>query len=25
VCLGHLVGDPDADSGEVVELERVLV
>ena len=25
LCLGHLVGDPDADSGEVVELERVLV
>jgi tRNA pseudouridine55 synthase len=25
VCLGHLVGDPDADSGVVVELERVLV
>ena len=25
VCLGHLVGDPDADSGEVVSLERVLV
>ena len=25
VCLGHLVGDPDADSGTVVELERVLV
>ncbi|QLD84696.1 RNA-guided pseudouridylation complex pseudouridine synthase subunit Cbf5 [Natronomonas halophila] len=25
VCLGHLVGDPDAESGEVVELERVLV
>ena len=25
VCLGHLVGDPEADSGTVVELERVLV
>jgi H/ACA ribonucleoprotein complex subunit 4 len=25
VCLGHLVGDPDADSGEAVSLERVLV
>ncbi|SHG79012.1 RNA-guided pseudouridylation complex pseudouridine synthase subunit Cbf5 [Halobaculum gomorrense] len=25
VCLGTLVGDPDAGSGEVVELERVLV
>jgi tRNA pseudouridine55 synthase len=25
VCLGRLVGDPDADRGEVVELERVLV
>ncbi|CCQ37520.1 tRNA/rRNA pseudouridine synthase Cbf5 [Natronomonas moolapensis 8.8.11] len=25
VCLGHLVGDPDAESGTVVELERVLV
>jgi len=25
VCLGTLVGDPDADSGTVVELERVLV
>ncbi|MFO7927279.1 MAG: RNA-guided pseudouridylation complex pseudouridine synthase subunit Cbf5 [Halobacteriota archaeon] len=25
VCLGHLVGDPDADTGVVVELERVLV
>ena len=25
VCLGRLVGDPDADSGLVVELERVLV
>lgn len=25
ICLGHLVGDPDADSGVVVELERVLV
>ncbi|MFC7070865.1 RNA-guided pseudouridylation complex pseudouridine synthase subunit Cbf5 [Halobaculum lipolyticum] len=25
VCLGRLVGDPDAESGEVVELERVLV
>nr|WP_205254310.1 RNA-guided pseudouridylation complex pseudouridine synthase subunit Cbf5 [Halorubellus sp. JP-L1] len=25
VCLGRLVGDPDADSGEVVALERVLV
>ncbi|GAA0208054.1 RNA-guided pseudouridylation complex pseudouridine synthase subunit Cbf5 [Halobaculum roseum] len=25
VCLGTLVGDPDADAGEVVELERVLV
>ena len=25
VCLGHLVGDPGADSGTVVELERVLV
>jgi tRNA pseudouridine55 synthase len=25
VCLGRLVGDPDADSGMVVELERVLV
>jgi tRNA pseudouridine55 synthase len=24
VCLGRLVGDPDADSGLVVELERVL-
>lgn len=25
VCLGRLVGDPDADMGEVVSLERVLV
>jgi len=25
VCLGTLVGDPDADDGEVVSLERVLV
>ncbi|RYJ14381.1 RNA-guided pseudouridylation complex pseudouridine synthase subunit Cbf5 [Halogeometricum borinquense] len=25
VCLGRLVGDPDAESGEVVSLERVLV
>ena len=25
VCLGHLVGDPDADSGTVVDLESVLV
>jgi tRNA pseudouridine55 synthase len=25
VCLGRLVGDPDADQGEVVSLERVLV
>jgi H/ACA ribonucleoprotein complex subunit 4 len=25
VCLGTLVGDPDADSGTVVDLERVLV
>jgi len=25
VCLGRLVGNPDADSGVVVELERVLV
>ena len=25
VCIGTLVGDPDADSGIVVELERVLV
>ena len=25
VCLGRLVGDPDADSGVVVDLERVLV
>ena len=25
VCLGRLVGDPDADSGTVVELARVLV
>jgi len=25
VCLGRLVGDPDAESGVVVELERVLV
>ncbi|MFP8954148.1 RNA-guided pseudouridylation complex pseudouridine synthase subunit Cbf5 [Natrialbaceae archaeon A-arb3/5] len=25
VCLGTLVGDPDADSGVVIELERVLV
>ena len=25
VCLGNLVGDPDADDGLVVELERVLV
>jgi tRNA pseudouridine55 synthase len=25
VCLGTLVGDPDADTGTVVELERVLV
>jgi tRNA pseudouridine55 synthase len=25
VCLGKLVGDPEADEGEVVSLERVLV
>jgi tRNA pseudouridine55 synthase len=25
VCLGRLVGDPDAESGPVVDLERVLV
>lgn len=25
VCLGRLVGDPDAETGEVVSLERVLV
>lgn len=25
VCLGHMAGDPDADEGEVVSLERVLV
>jgi len=25
VCLGYLVGDPDAESGTVVDLERVLV
>ncbi|EMA36743.1 RNA-guided pseudouridylation complex pseudouridine synthase subunit Cbf5 [Halococcus hamelinensis] len=25
VCLGRFVGDPDADSGTVVDLERVLV
>lgn len=25
VCLGRLVGDPDAESGTVVELERVLL
>lgn len=25
VCLGRLVGDPDADEGEVVSLERVVV
>ena len=25
VCLGRLVGDPDAEQGEVVRLERVLV
>lgn len=25
VCLGRLVGDPDADAGTVVQLERVLV
>jgi len=25
VCLGRLVGDPDADSGVVVDLEAVLV
>jgi tRNA pseudouridine55 synthase len=25
VCLGTLVGDPEAESGEVVSLERVLV
>ncbi|MGM0590071.1 MAG: RNA-guided pseudouridylation complex pseudouridine synthase subunit Cbf5 [Halobacteriota archaeon] len=25
VCLGRLVGDPDAEKGEVVRLERVLV
>jgi tRNA pseudouridine55 synthase len=25
ICIGTLVGDPDADSGTVVELERVLV
>jgi H/ACA ribonucleoprotein complex subunit 4 len=25
VCLGHVTGDPDADSGVVVSLERVLV
>jgi len=25
VCLGRFVGDPDADTGEVVSLERVLI
>ena len=25
VCLGQMVGDPEAESGIVVELERVLV
>ena len=25
ICLGHLVGDPAAETGEVVSLERVLV
>jgi H/ACA ribonucleoprotein complex subunit 4 len=25
VCIGHLVGDPDAEGGLVVDLERVLV
>jgi tRNA pseudouridine55 synthase len=25
VCLGRLVGDPDADAGRAVALERVLV
>lgn len=25
ICLGNLVGDPDAESGEVVSLQRVLV
>ena len=25
VCLGTMVGDPEADRGEVVDLERVLV
>ncbi|MFQ3319129.1 MAG: putative rRNA pseudouridine synthase [Natronomonas sp.] len=25
VCLGHLAGDPDADAGVVVDLERVFV
>jgi tRNA pseudouridine55 synthase len=25
VCLGRMVGDPDADEGLVVDLERVLV
>ncbi|MFC6730852.1 RNA-guided pseudouridylation complex pseudouridine synthase subunit Cbf5, partial [Natronoarchaeum mannanilyticum] len=25
VCLGRLVGDPDAERGVAVELERVLV
>ena len=25
VCVGRLVGDPDADDGVVVDLERVLV
>ncbi|WP_254545309.1 RNA-guided pseudouridylation complex pseudouridine synthase subunit Cbf5 [Halomarina pelagica] len=25
ICLGRLVGDPDADAGTVVDLERVLV
>ena len=25
VCLGHLIGDPDAEAGTVVDLERVLV
>ncbi|MFC6725049.1 PUA domain-containing protein, partial [Halobium palmae] len=25
VCLGRLVGDPDAERGEVVRLERVLI
>ncbi|WP_327052738.1 RNA-guided pseudouridylation complex pseudouridine synthase subunit Cbf5 [Halomicrococcus gelatinilyticus] len=25
VCLGRMVGDPDAESGTVVELERVLI